>query len=162
MEPIEIKEVSIRENQPLIGLLMQGLQQSEQTYFDKSAPWQDIKHDYMQHMIEMQEECEGTCLVTYSDAVAVGFIFGYLEEPDDSRIEINTGKELYVSDGFVLPEYRQQGIYKKMNEILEQKYIEQGVQRITRFTLVNNEPMKKFLDNSAYRPTRILFEKWMT
>jgi ribosomal protein S18 acetylase RimI-like enzyme len=100
-------------------------------------------------------------LVAYSGTIAVGFILGYIEVPDDSRIEIDTGKELYVSDGYVVPQYRKQGIYKKMNELLEQKYAAKGVRRITRFTLVNNEPMKKFLGSSGYKPTRILYEKWL-
>jgi ribosomal protein S18 acetylase RimI-like enzyme len=161
MEDIEVKEVSIREQQAIVSSLMQGLQQSEQGFFDKSASWKEIERNYLQHMITMQEECDGTCLIAYKGNNAVGFIFAYLEEPDDSRIEIDTGKELHVSDGYVSPDYRNQGIYKKMNQLLEQKYIQQGVRRITRFTLVNNEPMKKFLMNGGYKPTRILFEKWL-
>lgn len=161
MESIKIKEVSIKENQETISALMQGLQQSEYEYFDKTAIWDEIEENYLQHLISTQEELDGTCFVAYHGCNAVGFIFGYAEEPDDSRIEIDTGKELYVSDGYVLPEYRKQGIYKKMNELLEQKYVAKGVRRITRFTLVNNEPMKRFLDSSGYKPTRILFEKWL-
>ncbi|MGI8634608.1 MAG: GNAT family N-acetyltransferase [Segetibacter sp.] len=161
MEQIEIREVSIREQQAVISLLMQGLQESEHGFFDKSAPWEEIKENYLQHMILMQEESEGTCPIPYVGTAAVGFIFGYLEETDDSRIEIDTGKELYVSDGFVLPYYRKQGFYKRMNEVLEAKYVQKGVRRIKRFTLVNNEPMKTFLTSSGYKATRILFEKWL-
>lgn len=161
MESIEIKAISIRDHRCVIALLMQGLQESEFAYFDKTAAWHEIEKNYLRHMIAMQEKCEGTCLVAYNGDVAVGFIFGYLEEQDDSRIEMNTGKELYVSDGYVAPDYRKQGIYKKMNELLEQKYIQMGVKRITRFTLINNEPMKKFLATSGYKPTRMLFEKWL-
>lgn len=161
MEDIKIKEVSIREQRAAVSLLMQGLQQSEQAFFDKSASWHEIETGYLRHLITMQEENEGTCLVAYYNDAAVGFIFGYIEEPDDSRIEIDTGNELYISDGYVLPSYRKKGIYKKMNELMERKYIQQGVKRITRFTLVNNEPMKNFLSNNGYMPTRILFEKWL-
>ncbi|MDQ6815464.1 MAG: GNAT family N-acetyltransferase [Bacteroidota bacterium] len=161
MTSIEIKEVTIKEQALTIDLLMSGLQQSEQEYFEKSAPWSEIKREYLQHLISMQETCDGTCLVAYNGAIAIGFIFGYIEEPDESRIEIYTGKELYVSDGYVQPEYRKQGIYKKMNQLLEQKYIDRGVRRITRFTLANNEPMKSLLTQSGYKATRILFEKWL-
>ena len=161
MEVVEIKEESIREKKAVISSLMSGLQQSEYEYFDKSAPWNNIEKNYLHHMMSMQEDCAGTCLIAYDGTIAVGFIFGYVEEPDDSRIEIDRGKELYVSDGFVLPEYRKQGIYKKLNERLEQKYIQKGVSRITRFTLVNNQPMKNFLSQSGYHATRILFEKWL-
>ena len=161
MEDIKIKEVSISEQRASVSLLMQGLQESEQGFFNKSASWYEIETSYLRHLITMQEENDGTCLVAYHNNAAVGFIFGYIEEPDDSRIEIATGKELYISDGYVLPSYRKKGIYKKLNEWIERKYIQQGVRRITRFTLVNNEPMKSFLSNRGYSPTRILFEKWL-
>ncbi len=157
----EIKEVSINEYRSVISAFMQGLHQSEHDFFDKTALWPDIEKDYLHHLISMQEECDGTCLIAYIDSIAAGFIFGYVEEQDESRIEIYTGKELYVSDGYVLPQYRRQGIYKKMNELLEQKYIAKGVKRITRFTLVNNDRMKSFLAKSGYNATRILFEKWL-
>lgn len=161
MEAIEIREVLISDCKAAISFLMKGLQQSEHAYFNKSATWEDIEKNYLGHLIVMQEAGDGTCLMAYDQNAAVGFIFGYIEEPDESRIEIYTGKELYVSDGYVLPTYRKQGIYKKMNEFLEQKYIQKGVKRITRFTLVNNEPMKIFLSKEGYKPTRILFEKWL-
>jgi ribosomal protein S18 acetylase RimI-like enzyme len=162
MEPdIEIKPIIIKEHYEAISNLMRGLHENERMLFDKTADWSDIKESYMKHVIEMQEESEGTCIVAFSNEHAVGFIFGYLEEQDESRIEDYTGLELYVSDGFVLPEYRRQGIYKKMNDLLEKMYIEKGVKRMTRFTLVNNKPMQKFLEGSGYVATRFLYEKWL-
>ena len=159
---IEIKAISIKEHYEAISTLMRGLHGNEHDLFDKTANWDDIEKNYMQHVIEMQEECEGTCLVAFSNQQAVGFIFGYLEEQDESRIEVYTGNELYVSDGYVLPEFRRQGIYRKMNEMLEDIYIKKGVRRMTRFTLVNNENMQQFLQSSGYEATRILYEKWLT
>ncbi|MER3465086.1 MAG: hypothetical protein C4329_12405 [Chitinophagaceae bacterium] len=160
-DQIQIKEIIIREHYQIIADFMKGLHESEYSFFDKTAAWKDIEESYMRHIIEMQEECEGTCLVVFENEYPIGFIFGYVEEQDDSRIEAYEGDELYISDGYVLPTYRKQGIYKRMNEQLEQKYIAQGIKRITRFTLVNNEPMKHFLASSGYQPTRILFEKWL-
>jgi len=161
MEEIEIKEVSIREQYEVISEFMRGLHESERGYFDKTAPWPEIANNYMKHVMSMQEEAEGTCLIAYNNGRPVGFIFAYVEEQNDSRIEIYTGKELYVSDGYVHPNFRGKGIYRKMNTMLENKYIPQGVKRITRFTLVNNEPMKSFLNAEGYKPTRILFERWL-
>jgi GNAT superfamily N-acetyltransferase len=161
MDEIQIKDVQIRAHQDVMDEFMQGLHESEHQFFDKTAPWDEIRESYMQHIIAMQEEYEGTCLIAYVNGQPAGFIFGYLEEEDESRIETYTGKILYVSDGYVAPAFRRLGIYKKMNSQLEQKYIHMGVKRMTRFTLVNNEPMKAFLSRSSYQPTRILFEKWL-
>jgi ribosomal protein S18 acetylase RimI-like enzyme len=140
---------------------MRGLHQNERMLFDKTADWSDIEESYMKHIIEMQQESDGTFLMAYYDEKPAGFIFGYLDEQDESNIEDYTGLELYVSDGFVLPEYRRQGIYKELNALLEKIYIEKGVKKMTRFTLVNNKPMQKFLEGQGYMPTRFLYEKWL-
>ncbi len=159
--PLEIKPVEISENYGVISKMMHGLHVNEFNLFDKTATWQDIEANYMNHIIKMQTECEGMCLVAYKGGEPVGFIFGYLDEQDDSRIEIYTGKELYVSDGFVDPKFRRQGIYHKLNQELEQHYIKMGVKRIVRFTLVRNTGMRQFLDSSGYYATRLVYEKWL-
>ena len=161
MVEVQIHEVNIKEQYDVIAEFMRQLHESEHMFFDKTASWTDISTSYMRHVITTQDEAEGTCLMAYDNEKPIGFIFGYVEEQDESRIEIYKGKELYVSDGYVVPSHRKRGIYQQMNKLLEQKYLEQGVKRITRFTLENNEPMKRFLTASGYRPTRILFEKWL-
>ena len=140
---------------------MHELHLHEHTLFDKTASWSDIETSYMRHVIQMQEEHDGQCLMAYADTLPVGFIFGYVEEQDDSRIEIHEGKELYVSDGIVLEQYRRLGIYNMLNAALEQHYINKGIKRIIRFTLVNNTKMRQFLENEGYFVTRLLYEKWL-
>jgi ribosomal protein S18 acetylase RimI-like enzyme len=95
------------------------------------------------------------------DGVATGFIFGYIEDQDDSRIEIYLGKELYVSDGYVEKEARGRGIYRELNKELEKIYVEKGVRRICRYTLVNNTRARSFMESEGYIVTRLLYEKWL-
>lgn len=161
MEKIEIQSVRIAEHYQVISGLMHLLHLHEHSLHNKTAAWADIEDSYMRHVIKMQEECEGLCLVAYVNSIPVGFIFGYVEEQDDSRIEIHEGKELYISDGFVSEEYRRMGIYRMLNAQLEQHYIDQGITRIIRFTLVNNTNMRQFLDDEEYVVTRLLYEKWL-
>ena len=140
---------------------MHELHVNEYSLFDKTASWNDIEANYMKHIIKMQDECEGLCLVAYKGDFPAGFIFGYLEDQDDSRIEMYTGKELYISDGYVDPKYRRQGIYHKLNLQMEQYYIDMGVKRMLRFTLIRNTGMRQFLDKEGYFVTRLLYEKWL-
>ena len=109
----------------------------------------------------MQQQNEGMCLVAFKGNEAIGFIFGYLEEQDDSRIEVYTGKELYISDGYVVPQYRRQGIYHQLNAWMEDYYINLGIRRILRYTLLRNAGMRQFLENQDYFVTRLLYEKWL-
>ena len=161
MPMVNIQPINIEEYYSAVSELMRLLHESEHEMFDKTAAWSDIEATYMRHCITMQQECDGTFLMAYDAERPVGFIFGFVEEQDDSRIEVYTGVELYVSDGFVLAAYRRQGIYKQMNEMLEGIYIAKGIKRIIRFAQMKNNRMQSFLEGAGYEGTRVLFEKWL-
>lgn len=158
---IEIKQIQVKEQYQLISKFMHELHQHEHEMFDKTADWSDIEQSYMRHIMTMQAESEGVCLVAYKEGVAAGFMFGYIEEQDDSRIEVYKGKELYVSDGYISREFRRMGIYRKLNEEMERIFIANGIQRITRYTQFNNVRMRQFLEEEGYIVTRLLYEKWL-
>ncbi|MCD6013268.1 MAG: family N-acetyltransferase [Flavipsychrobacter sp.] len=141
--------------------MMHELHQHERSLFDKSASWSDIENNYMRHIIKMQEECDGTCLVAYVDGVAAGFIFGYVEGQDDSRIEVYLGKELRVSDGFVHKDYRGKGIFRKLNRELEKIYVGKGIRRICLNVRVNNTRARAFTESEGYVVTKLVYEKWL-
>ncbi len=140
---------------------MDGLHASEKELFDKASEWKFIETSYMRHVIETQEEENGTCLIASDDGKPIGFIFGYAYEEEDSRTEDYKGFELYVSDGYVAPSHRRMGIYKQLNDALENKYTTDGVRRIVRFTLSSNLRMQKFLKQAGYQPVRLQYEKWL-
>jgi len=142
--------------------MLKELHISELEFFPKTAAWEDIQADYMQHVISTQEENDGTCLLASKDGEPAGFIFAYVEEPDESRIEDYTGDTLYVSDGYVAPAFRRMGIYRQLNDALEAIYIQKGIRRIVRYTLSNNRRMQQFLASQQYEPVRIVYEKWLT
>lgn len=158
---VNIKPIQVKDHYELVEKMMRGLHDSELELFDKAEQWDNISESYMRHVISCQEENEGTFLVAYIGDEATGFIFGYIEEQDDSRIEVYTGDELYVSDGYVHPSYRKLGIYRKLNAALEDVYIAKGIRRITRFTLTSNTRMQKLLESEGYSATRIVYEKWL-
>ncbi len=161
MASIVIKPIFIRENQSIINNFLESLHVNEHRLFEKTAPWSEIGKNYMAHLMDMQENFDGLCLLTMVGNQPAGFIFGYLDEPDESRIEVYTGKELYISDGYVSPQFRRMGLYRAMNHHLEQHYKELGIKRMSRFTLSNNTEMQRFLESENYAVTRLLYEKWI-
>jgi ribosomal protein S18 acetylase RimI-like enzyme len=158
---LEIKPLTIADHYELISRMMLKLHEHEFVLFDKTASWKDIEVSYMRHCITMQKECDGVCLVAYWNNTPAGFIFGYVEEQDDSRIEIHEGKELYISDGYVFEEFRRKGIYTSLNHAIEKHYIDKGIRRIIRFTRVNNTRMRELMEKEGYVVTRLLYEKWL-
>ena len=161
LEHFEIRSVKISEHYQVISGMMHELHKHEHSLFDKTASWPDIEASYMRHITMMQEEYDGTFLMAYLKDKPVGFIFGYIEEQDDSRIEIYQGKELYISDGYVAAEERGKGIYRKLNKEMERMHIDKGIRRICRHTLVNNTKTRNFLESEEYFVTRLLYEKWL-
>lgn len=158
---ITIEEIIISRHYDLIESFMRPLHEHEKELFDKTDDWDNIRDTYMRYVIEAQEENNGTCLVAYADGVPAGFISGYAEEPEDYRIEIYTGPEFYVSDGYIKPEYRRMGIYRLLNAHIEKIYLDRGIKRLTRFTHANNHRMRAFLESEGYVGTRVLYEKWV-
>ncbi len=161
MDDLEIKSIIIAQHYATISEMMCGLHTNEKRLHSKTALWHSIKVAYMRHVIALQEDCEGICLMAYIGGQPAGFIFGYAEEPDDSRIEEYVGKEVYVTDGYVFPEYRRKGIYKMLNARLEEEFVKIGVGCISRHTLVANKGMRELLEQQGYVATRILYEKWL-
>ncbi|NML37200.1 GNAT family N-acetyltransferase [Chitinophaga sp. G-6-1-13] len=159
---ITITPIRIKDHYELLSAMLKELHISELEFFPKTAAWEDIRPDYMQHVISTQEENDGTCLLATKDGEPAGFIFAYVEEPDESRIEDYTGDTLYVSDGYVAPAFRRMGIYRQLNDALENIYIQKGVRRIVRYTLSNNLRMQQFLASQQYEPVRLVYEKWLT
>lgn len=160
-EQLVIQSVSIADHYNEVYSLMEGLHQSERELYNKTAEWKDIADDYMRHIIDMQDFYTGTCLLAYIADAAVGFIFGYAMEQDESRILDHKGYELYISDGYVLPQYRRMGIYRQLNNRLQQEYVEKGVRYMTRYTLTSNIRMQRFLEAEGYVATRLLYEKFI-
>lgn len=158
---IDIRPIGIEAHYATMSQLMRELHDHEYLLYDKTASWNDIETAYMRHVINMQHECDGLCLMASADGQPAGFIFGYLEEQDDSRIEVYTDKQLYVSDGYVREQYRRQGIYAQLNKAMEAHYIALGVKRIVRFTRVNNLRMQELMKKEGYEVTRLLYEKWL-
>lgn len=157
---LQIHPVNIADHYEVVANLMRLLHENELSLNPRTAYWPNIEANYMRHVMAMQEDCEGHCLLASVESMPVGFMFGYLEYENDSRIEANKGPELYVSDGYVLPEYRRQGIYAQMNKMMEQHYSTMNVSRILRFTHANNANMQSFLEHNGYTVTRLLYEKW--
>jgi GNAT superfamily N-acetyltransferase len=157
---IRITPIAVRENLLLLDPLMGGLHDSERSMHPGTALWAEIREGYMRHIMQMQEEEDGTCLLALVDDIPAGFMFGFIEDADvDSRFETYRGKDLYVSDGYVRPEFRRLGLYRTMNNMLEQIYYEKGVRRIHRLTLAENIPMQKLLAHSGYHLLRYMYVK---
>jgi ribosomal protein S18 acetylase RimI-like enzyme len=156
-----IRKIKINENLPIVDELVGELHVSEKTMNDKTADWSQIRESYLRFMSECEEENEGTFLIAEIDGKAIGFLFGYIEERDDSNFELGEGDDLYVSEGYVKKEFRKQGIYSALNKAFEKEYEGYKIRKIYRYTLCTNDTMQSWLSSQGYQPVRLVYEKWM-
>ncbi|PWN61712.1 GNAT family N-acetyltransferase [Chryseobacterium viscerum] len=156
-----IRKIKINENLPIVDELVGELHVSEKTMNDKTADWSQIRESYLRFMSECEEENEGTFLIAEIDGNAIGFLFGYIEERDDSNFELGEGDDLYVSEGYVKKEFRKQGIYSALNKAFEEEYKGYKIRKIYRYTLCTNDTMQIWLSSQGYQPVRLVYEKWM-
>ncbi|MCS4301804.1 GNAT family N-acetyltransferase [Chryseobacterium sp. BIGb0232] len=156
-----IKKIKIKDNLAIVNELVGELHVSEKEMNDKTADWTLIRNNYLKFMSECEEENDGTFLIAEIDGKAIGFLFGYIDEKDDSNFEQGEGDDLYVSEGYVKKEYRKQGIYSALNKSFEETYSDYKIRKIYRFTLCNNDTMQRWLNSQGYRPVRLVYEKWL-
>lgn len=157
----QIAAIKVSEHIPVADELMQLLHDSERGMNPHTAQWENIRDHYLQHVITCQEACEGLFLIAKNGDEVIGFIFGYIDEPDESDFEGGEGDDLYISEGFVKEAYRRQGVYAALNAALEAHYKDYNIRRIYRYTLCNNEKMQQWLATQGYQPVRMVYEKWI-
>ncbi len=156
-----IRKINIKENLSIADELVGELHLSEKEMNHHTADWPLIRENYLRFMSECEEENDGTFLIAEAEGRAIGFIFGYIDEKDDSNFELGDADDLYVSEGYVKPEYRKQGIYAALNEASETTYKGYNIRRIYRFTLCNNHTMQNWFSTQGYSPVRLMYEKWL-
>ncbi|NIF04157.1 GNAT family N-acetyltransferase [Chryseobacterium sp. Tr-659] len=156
-----IRKIKITEHLPIVDELVGELHVSEKEMNDKTAEWSQIKENYLRFMSECEEENDGRFLIAEIDGKAIGFLFGYIDEKDDSNFELGDEDDLYVSEGYVKKEYRKHGIYTALNKAFEESYADYKIRKIYRYTLCNNDIMQRWLASQGYQPVRLVYEKWM-
>ncbi len=156
-----IEPIVVRNHYAPVCELMRMLHEHEKSLYPRTALWSDIADNYMQHVMDMQAQNNGQFWAAWWRDRMIAFIFGYTEEEDESRCEEASGTIAYISDGYVLPEWRGKGVYRTLNQQIEMQFTGMGISRFTRYTLWNNEPMKALLQQEGYKLTRLLYEKWV-
>lgn len=161
MHMIQIRPLDIITERETAATLLAALHDSEQALNTHTAAWKEIENQYLDYVAECIDEYDGLFLIAEAEGRTISFIFGYIETQDESNFEIGNGDDLYVSEGFVEPAYRKQGVYTLLNQAFEQHYRSFNLRRIFRYTLVNNEPMHYWLQKQGYQPIRVVYEKWL-
>jgi len=127
------------------------LQETERVISEYCLPGADIAEPYLDLLLKLNAENSGTILMAKIDGKTVGFIGCRIG--DDESIttvpEFNTTG--YISDAWTHPDYRKQGVFKKLNEAAE-NYFKQfpHIRFIKLNVLAKNLPAITAYEKSGY------------
>jgi len=109
---------------------------------------------YLAHTIQTQESGQGIILLAEQKDRLIGFVC--LLRPDDNAAE---SAYAFMSDLFVIPEYRHQGVGSQLTRKLEQQACVMGATRIALRVTAENVGAHQFYINEQYQEKFVVMSK---
>ena len=127
------------------------LQETERAISDLCLPGIEIGEKYLDHLLKLNAENSGTLLVAKIGDKVVGFIACRIEH-DESVTTIDEANTFgYISDAWTHPDYRKQGIFKKLSETAENHFKQFPEIKIIKLNvLAKNKPAIVAYERSEY------------
>jgi GNAT superfamily N-acetyltransferase len=103
---------------------------------------------------------EGVCLVGEVDGKAVGFSLGWIEnDVYEMKVHPHEARYAFLSEGFVLPEYRRSKVFSQLVAGMEEYFYGLGIRRIRRGSFANNSSLLAAANAQGYQLYEITLEK---
>ncbi|MBK7749562.1 MAG: GNAT family N-acetyltransferase [Candidatus Obscuribacter sp.] len=144
-----------------IRSFIEQLQEHERSLVPMLKPGCEISADYLQKLLNKIEACNGLMLVarTTNPANSVGFICSWMAHDDDELLKEEARAYAYISDIFVEPNYRQNGIASKLLQEVEQLMIKRGAKQIRLCSKSANSHALQCYDRNGYSAYETILTK---
>jgi ribosomal protein S18 acetylase RimI-like enzyme len=102
---------------------------------------------------------DGALLVAEIDSSFVGFVAGWIEHSDAVMETWDSNGFGYISDVYVLPEFRGQRIAIRLLSAIEERLCGAGITRIRICALAANASASASYERAGFEPYEIIYEK---
>jgi ribosomal protein S18 acetylase RimI-like enzyme len=102
---------------------------------------------------------ERVVLMACLSGAPIGYIAAYPESDPDELIEPDTRPHMFVSDLFVLPNWRRMGVAARLVEALENEFRQRSMARIRICGVASNEAALGFYKKAGFNPYEVVYEK---
>ncbi len=132
------------------------LQEHERAVEPSKLPGKDVADDYLAYIVFECKEKNGEIFVADNAGEILGFSCVWIDEDDDPTVS----KEslAYLSDLYVKPEFRRQGIATKLMQARKQYALDRGIRKIRVCTLAKNIGIQETLKSQGFTPHEITWE----
>lgn len=157
MTKIAFRKVSTESDWLVIKTFLAHLFDYEKSIRDNRKPTTDIINGGVRFLKENVEKTKGAAFIASSDGRDIGVITGWVESGDGQDQGSNSFG--YISDAFVLPEYRNQNVFAALLNEMTAYYKSIGIEKMSVSTLATNNDMQKVLEKTGFSKHKILYDK---
>ncbi len=153
MKPILIREYHPNDAAALKELLAR-LQDhlAKIDFLEQFIPYKDFKQDdYLKMQLESVEKKHGKIYLAEEEGALIAVLVGWIVDERLDFVEYYPNKIGYISDLYVVEEFRGQGIGEALVEKIEAYFKEQHCDQIALSYLIANEPAHRFYEGLGYR-----------
>lgn len=149
-----------QDEKAICGLLL-DLQNYEMMLHPGRRQWVEADaNTYWEEIKPLLDGKQGVCLVAEAEGQVVGFSIGWVEEDVyKSKVHAHEVKYAFLSEGFVLPEYRRGKVFSQLVVGMEGYFYGLGIKRIRRGSFANNSSLMAAANKQGYQLYEITLEK---
>ena len=121
-------------------------------------PGEQVADAYLDWMLR-KAEASGAVFVAEANRIFVGFVAGWVEETENVAETPDSNRVGYISDIFVMPEFRGRQVAPQLLERIEQHLGGFGVARIRITALAANKSARAAYERAGFAPYEIVYER---
>jgi ribosomal protein S18 acetylase RimI-like enzyme len=135
---------------------IEGIQETERAVADTRLPGAEIAEAYLSELEKETKAKSGAIYVAKNGDDTAGFIACWIEREENVAETPESNTYGYISDAYVAPEYRNQGVFRRLSEQAESHLKQNEEVKIIRINvLADNETALRAYENTGYKPETI-------
>ncbi|MDY0884834.1 GNAT family N-acetyltransferase [Dongia soli] len=136
-----------------------ALQEYERLLHDTRLPAETFVDRYLRWMLQQVSEQNGLCLIAEADNAFAGFVAGWIERMEWMVETADSTVYGYISDIFVLPDWRGQRVATRLLDAAAAHMRDRGMARLRIGLLSNNVAAIAAYRYAGFQPYEMTMEK---
>jgi GNAT superfamily N-acetyltransferase len=156
--PVEIDSFRPSDLRWIVSFV-EAIQEHERAGVPELKPGSEIGSAYAERLVRTIAARNGVILVARAAEEKVGFACAWLEHDDDPLLREDARAHAYVSDIFVVEEWRRRGVAGQLLEAVEAEMRKRGCRRMRINAKAGNAAGLRFYEAVGYRAYEVTFTK---